>query len=134
MANLPTIEINRGGHRLIINQSDYRPGVDAPWEDAATPALTPLPIDNNAIQNEANEAQGQAEETTQGQVDRPSIDARLAELQGLAEDGNWRTLKAIAEGHVIARPASGWDEAVLPILVAEYGQSEAEEIYTSPEE
>jgi hypothetical protein len=131
MATLPTIEINRGGHRLIINQSDYRPGVDAPWEDAAAHALTPLPIENNAIQNEAQE---QAEEATQGQVDRPSIDARLAELQGLAEDGNWRTLKAIAEGHGIARPANGWDEAVLPILVAEYGQSEAEEIYTSPEE
>jgi hypothetical protein len=132
MATLPTIEINRGGHRLIINQSDYSPGVDAPWEDAAAPA--PLPIENNAIQNEADEAQGQAEEATQGQVDRPSIDARLAELQGLAEDGNWRTLKAIAEGHGIARPANGWDEAVMPILVAEYGQSEAEEIYTSPEE
>ena len=132
MATLPTIEINRGGHRLIINQSDYRPGVDAPWEDAA--AHAPLPTDTDALQNEADEAQEQAEETTQGQVDRPSIDARLAELQGLAKNGNWRTLKAIAEGHGIARPANGWDEAVLPILVAEYGQSEADEIYTSPEE
>ena len=132
MAILPTIEINRGGHRLIINQSDYRPGVDAPWEDDAAPA--PLPTENNALQNEADEAQEQAEEATQGQVDRPSIDARLAELQGLAEDGNWRTLKAIAEGHGIARPDNGWDEAVLPILVAEYGQSEIESLYPSPEE
>ena len=114
MASIPTVEINRDGHRLIINESDYNPDVDTLWSDRP-----------NALQ--------ETKEASKEQIDLAPIEARLAELQALAQDGNWRTLKAISEGHGITRPGDGWDAAVLPILVAEYGQAAAEEVFPSPE-
>jgi hypothetical protein len=86
----------------------------------------------NALQETEEAPQGQVT-PTRGENPLLPIEARLAELQALAQDGNWRTLKAIAEAHGITRPSDGWDAAVLPILVAEYGQSAAEEVFTSPE-
>jgi hypothetical protein len=44
MATLPTVAINRDGHRLIINQADFNPDVDIPWDDTqskAKPKTTP---------------------------------------------------------------------------------------------
>jgi hypothetical protein len=135
MANIPTVEINRGGHRLIINQSDYRPGVDALWGDAAAPTTDPLPSEDSPNAKEQPQGLRDEIETPQAEktetLDLVPIEARLAELQALATD--WRAIKAIAEGYGITRPADGWDASVLPILVAEYGQSAAEEVFTSPE-
>lgn len=74
----------------------------------------------------------QTEETkvtpTRGYNPLLPIETRLAELQTLATDGDWRGLKAIAEGHGITRPNDGWDAAVSPILVAEYGQPAVDDL------
>jgi len=121
MATMYRLTDGRVEERRGIHPVDFGPWFNDGW------ALSPPTIDAkaNALQKE--------EEAPQGQVDLAPIEARLAELQALAKDGNWRTLKAIAEGHGITRPGDGWDAAVLPILVAEYGQPAAEEAYTSPE-
>jgi len=45
MAALPTVAINRDGHRLIINQADFNPDSDTLWDDASPKpkAKTTLP-------------------------------------------------------------------------------------------
>lgn len=63
----------------------------------------------------------------------PRIEDRLAELQTYVKAKDWRSLKTIAEGHGITRPGDGWDAAVLPILIKEYGEQAAEEAFTQPE-
>jgi hypothetical protein len=63
----------------------------------------------------------------------PPIETRLAQLQEFVAAKAWRSLRDEATPHGIEKPGDGWDAAVLPILVAEYGQSAAEEVYTSPE-
>jgi hypothetical protein len=42
MAALPTVAINRDGHRLIINQADFNPDSDTLWDDTPPkPKTTP---------------------------------------------------------------------------------------------
>jgi hypothetical protein len=123
MASIPTVEVNRGGHRCIINQSDFDPSRDTLWTEST-----------DAVQK-TKEKTTQRQVTPEAPADalsRPAIEARLAELQELAKD--WRQIKPVAESAGITeKPADGWDTAVLPILVAEYGQVAAEEAYTNPE-
>ena len=38
MATIPTVAINRGGHKLIINAEDFDPSTHQRWEDAPAPA------------------------------------------------------------------------------------------------
>jgi len=121
----------RGGEiSPFLHPIDAAAWVAQGW--AETPQPTEVISD---AQEQSIRLRGQDEiETPQAQktetLDLAPIEARLAELQALSTD--WRAMKAIAEGHGIARPNDGWDAAVLPILVAEYGQSAAEESYTEP--
>lgn len=119
--SLPTVAINRGGHLAIINESDYDPLTDTLWSQTDADEQ-PEGLQRGDEPEAESEAQGQAEEA---QV-IPAIEARLAELQGKSAD--WRAIAAIAKGHGITRPADGWDAAVLPILVAEYGQAAVDEV------
>ena len=41
MATLPTVVVSRNGARLIINQSDFNPETDTPWDDAPKPKTKP---------------------------------------------------------------------------------------------
>ena len=126
-------------YRLIDGQVEERRGIHpvdfGPYFNDGW-SLSPPNIEKTPnAQEQSIRLRGQDEiETPQAQetetLDLAPIEARLAELQALAPD--WRAMKAIAEGHGITRPADGWDAAVLPILVAEYGQSAAEESYTEP--
>jgi len=121
MATVYRLTANGLECRQGINSVDLQPYLNDGWS-LSPPTIEATP---NALQKE--------EEAPKGQVDLTPIEARLAELQALSGRGEWRALKAIAEGHGITRPGDGWDAAVIPILVVEYGQSAAEEIYTSPE-
>lgn len=127
--DLPTVEINRGGHRLIINQADFDPQNDTLW---STPDESQKEsIEQTQAQNELRDDEGSNPE--EGEISQVPIEARLEELRQLATD--WRKIKPVAEAvGITERPTDGWDAAVLPILIAEYGQNAAEEIYTSAEE
>ena len=124
--SLPTVAVNRGGHLAIINESDFNPDTDTFWSE-------PDAKEQSIRLRGQDEIETPQTQETEVAIALKSIESRLSDLQALADAGKWRELKAISEGYGIARPNDGWDAAVLPILVAEYGQSAAEEVFTSPE-
>jgi hypothetical protein len=121
MASIPTMRIENpsvDGEFLTINACDFDPAKHT--EFIAKSRL-------HAIQKEETKA---PKRETLSML--PAIEVRLTELQELAQD--WRQIKSVAESAGITeKPADGWDAAVLPILVAEYGQAAAEKAYTNPE-
>ena len=90
---LPTVKINRCGHPVIINLSDYQPDFDTLWEDGETVKVIPEALIDNNVQDEVRSFDSGGDTTEEPEPEEETEDAPYREFippeTGSHDPGDW---------------------------------------------
>jgi DNA uptake protein ComE-like DNA-binding protein len=108
MTTLPTVEIDRGGHKLIINAADFNPDADKLWGQKTTPKGEP-----DGVQKEEEASQGQVITAHDAILALINQATKVYELEPIPTVG-----KAAAAAILENRPEGGYQslDDLAPIL------------------
>ena len=103
---LPTVAVNRGGHRAIINQSDFDPSVDTLWSEPHAKEQT------ERIQRQVKAEQRQVKAETPEETKTPPALALINGKDVARDVAIIPTLGQVAAGIILERRPDGGYESL----------------------